>query len=431
MRRALVAISAMVLVLTACSGRSERQTVLPPLPSSIPRAETTIGPPPLDCQLAIAGRGAEVVTVRAGTAAEGVLEAGDVITALDGFRITTSADLVAVIQSYLPGDQVALALVRQGEPIVIEFVLGEHPDLPDTALMGVEVATPIATFSPENLPSPPDPVLGPFVRGVAVEGIIYLLDPVPGTWQPYSDAPNRAWAAISNGIYSIRPDETHGAVIELVGTDFERPFQGEGWDVPILVSSVGGLGISIAREALGLETTESSESVILAIDPGTGEIAWIWAPEEPDPDQVPLFAYASPAHDRVVVLLGSPSTQEASAHVVLGPDGQELTGWPDQGAFLPPGALVVGWFDQDSLLYAVPPGAGVFAFDLTTRESLPVTVPGDVASGSVLWATGDGRHLIVLSTDGLLLLDTLGGETRPLATGCAVAAVGDAGALTG
>ena len=430
MRRGLAATSVLVLVLVACSGRSQRQTEPLVVPSSIPRAETTIASPLVECRLAIAGAGAEVVAVVEGSAADGVLEAGDVVTAVDGVRITTSADLVVVVQSYSPGQDVAVAFLREGEAMLEQFPLGEHPDNPEVGRMGVEVVTPIATFSPTNLPIPPDPVLGPLVRGVVVDAVMYLLDPIPGTWQPYSDAPQRAWAAIRNGIYSIRPDDTHGSVIELVGTDFERPILGQGWDVPILVSSVGGLGVSIAQQTSPLDTTEAPEPAILAIDPTTGEIVWTWSADAGS-EQVPIFAYASPAHDRVVILLGSQGTQETTGHVILGPEGQELTGWPDQSAFLPPGALVVGWFDENSLLYLIPPGAGLFSFDLTARESLPVTVPGNLGAGSVLWAAGDGRHLIVLSTDGLLLLDTLGGETRPLATGCSVAAVGDAGALTG
>ena len=60
--------------------------------------------------------GAEVVEVTEGsTAAEAGIEAGDVITAVDGRRITGADSLVATIRSYRPGDEVTVTWSRGGE----------------------------------------------------------------------------------------------------------------------------------------------------------------------------------------------------------------------------------------------------------------------------------------------------------------------------
>ncbi len=284
--------------------------------------------------------------------------------------------------------------------------------------------TPIDLSSPGDLAEPTDPVLGPFVRGAVLDGVLYLLDPIPGRWQPYSTAPATSWAAVRNGIYTIGTGSEGSAAIDLVGTDFSRTLETSEWGVPLLVSAIGDLAVAIA------DATGPSGAAVLGIDPTTGSISWTWS-EHQSEDEVPLFAFVNPAHDRIVVLLGSPSTQEVTAHVILGPEGEEVTGWPEQSRFLPPNSFVIGWFDADSLLYSIPPGPGLFTFDLDTFESTPLAMANEVEPGTVLWPVGDGRHLVALSGEGLLLLDTVGGETRPLAIGCAVAAVGDAGGLTG
>ncbi len=61
--------------------------------------------------------GAEVVQVTEGsTADQAGMEAGDVITAIDGQRIAGGDSLVATIRSYRPGDTVTVTWERDGEP---------------------------------------------------------------------------------------------------------------------------------------------------------------------------------------------------------------------------------------------------------------------------------------------------------------------------
>lgn len=68
--------------------------------------------------------GAEVVQVTEGsTAAEAGIEAGDVITAVDGRRITGADSLVATIRSYRPGDEVTVTWTRDGESQDAEVTL--------------------------------------------------------------------------------------------------------------------------------------------------------------------------------------------------------------------------------------------------------------------------------------------------------------------
>jgi putative serine protease PepD len=60
--------------------------------------------------------GAKVAEVTEGsTAADAGIEPGDVITAVDGQRITGADSLVATIRSYRPGDEVTVSWTRGGE----------------------------------------------------------------------------------------------------------------------------------------------------------------------------------------------------------------------------------------------------------------------------------------------------------------------------
>ena len=74
------------------------------------------------------GSGALVTDVSAGSAAAtaGVL-VGDVVVAVDGEPISGQAALIATIGSRAPGDEVTVAVVRDGKPIEVRAVLGRRP----------------------------------------------------------------------------------------------------------------------------------------------------------------------------------------------------------------------------------------------------------------------------------------------------------------
>lgn len=83
-------------------------------------------------------RGSDATGVRSGAllaavepdspAAEGGLQAGDLIVGVDGDRVTGMIDLQAQISTRRPGDQVQLEVLRDGEEQTSEVVLGRAPD---------------------------------------------------------------------------------------------------------------------------------------------------------------------------------------------------------------------------------------------------------------------------------------------------------------
>ncbi|HEU5126716.1 MAG TPA: trypsin-like peptidase domain-containing protein [Glycomyces sp.] len=70
------------------------------------------------------GNGAMVLAVEAGSPADeaGLLE-GDVITQIDGSRVTSASEVVAAVQSKASGDQIAITYTRDGEEHTAEATL--------------------------------------------------------------------------------------------------------------------------------------------------------------------------------------------------------------------------------------------------------------------------------------------------------------------
>ena len=72
--------------------------------------------------------GAVVTELAAGGAAAGAgLEVGDIVTAVDGQAVFSIADLAARIRSYLPGDEVVVDVLRNGENQTVRVTLGTLP----------------------------------------------------------------------------------------------------------------------------------------------------------------------------------------------------------------------------------------------------------------------------------------------------------------
>ncbi len=87
------------------------------------------------------GAGAEVVEVVPGQPAAPVLKPNDVIVAIDGKPVTTSADAVTAIRARAPGDTLGMRVKRgDAPPVDVEAVLGEGEGRP---LLGVRLSTKI------------------------------------------------------------------------------------------------------------------------------------------------------------------------------------------------------------------------------------------------------------------------------------------------
>jgi len=78
----------------------------------------------------------------AGEPADGILEPGDSVLSIDGRPTLSTEDLVTVLGEYRPGEEVELLVERftTQETSTYSIVLGEHPDKPGGAFLGVQPA---------------------------------------------------------------------------------------------------------------------------------------------------------------------------------------------------------------------------------------------------------------------------------------------------
>jgi PDZ domain-containing protein len=94
-------------------------------------------------------QGARVEQVRTGTAAEGVLQPGDIITALEGQPVSTASELAQAVRSRRPGETIHLSVLRSGEYTNLMVTVGAAPDDSGRAFLGVSVTTQV---NPSALP---------------------------------------------------------------------------------------------------------------------------------------------------------------------------------------------------------------------------------------------------------------------------------------
>ncbi|MEZ4798458.1 MAG: PDZ domain-containing protein [Flavobacteriales bacterium] len=76
-------------------------------------------------------KGGEVTEIVEGTAAETCgLQVGDIITEIDGQNISSSDDIISIIQSKQPGDEIKITYLRDNKKKSVKAMLGERNDLP-------------------------------------------------------------------------------------------------------------------------------------------------------------------------------------------------------------------------------------------------------------------------------------------------------------
>jgi PDZ domain-containing protein len=85
--------------------------------------------------------GETVVNVLPDLPADGVLEPGDTITAVNGERLDEPDDLTRLLADDSPGDEVTITVEPPSgsQPRDVELALGADPDDPDRAIIGIEV----------------------------------------------------------------------------------------------------------------------------------------------------------------------------------------------------------------------------------------------------------------------------------------------------
>lgn len=130
------------------------------------------------------GTGAQVVEIVPDSPAATVLRPGDVVTAIDGKTITSSAELVNAVTSRKPGDTVELSVTRARDevpdPLATETVsatLAANSDNPTAAFFGVRVQTYFDITFPYDVLIDSGQVGGPSAGLAFTLGVLDMLTP--------------------------------------------------------------------------------------------------------------------------------------------------------------------------------------------------------------------------------------------------------------
>jgi PDZ domain-containing protein len=116
-----------------------------------------------------------VSSVQGGTPADGLLEPGDEIVAVDDVDVSEPAQVGELVRQAEPGDTVTLDIVRDGDPSSVPVVTTESPRDPDQAYLGITVGT---TYrAPFDLEISLDGVGGPSAGLLFSLGIVDKLTP--------------------------------------------------------------------------------------------------------------------------------------------------------------------------------------------------------------------------------------------------------------
>jgi PDZ domain-containing protein len=89
----------------------------------------------------ITGQGAEVESLIEGMPAQGVLQVGDIIVAVDGQPVDTTNSLIQAITRHRVGDQVTLTIRRDGQNQDLQVGTRSSPTEPGRPIVGVTVST--------------------------------------------------------------------------------------------------------------------------------------------------------------------------------------------------------------------------------------------------------------------------------------------------
>ena len=79
----------------------------------------------------------EVAQVLDDSPAAGALDDADIITAVNGDKVTEPGQVQEKIRALKPGDEVKLGIIRKGEEKTVPVTLGAHPEHDDVALLGI------------------------------------------------------------------------------------------------------------------------------------------------------------------------------------------------------------------------------------------------------------------------------------------------------
>ena len=392
-------------------------TAAPPERGTLPDVEKVLDPP-VACSFSVGPPlGVSVAEVLEDTGADGVLETGDVIVAVNGVETIDSDHLRDVLSEQSVGDAIDIELRRDGTDTSEEMVLGPNPDDSDRPFMGVMIRTDYQQLAPAEA----DATIpqGATSRPVVVGGLLFGVDPSQALWSntKVGIAEDTNWVATSESVFGLSTGDQRVLTDLLSGEVINYPVV-DGWTPARLIGSIDDdLLIAVTQEI-----PDQPELVAVAtarFDPETGDTEWI----EPISEGfgVPVIAYASPDGSYITLSGVEPDTAALTGVDMFTSDGN--TAGVDELLGL---GTPIGWLDDETAVFRTT-ATTISEVNAVTGKVTEVTLD-DALEGVPLYAVADGHSVLAVS-DRSLLLDNLttDDEMRLLAENCSVGRVGDPG----
>ena len=377
-------------------------------------------PEPQTCVVLIGeSLGVAIEDVIAETAADGVLQSGDVLVSVDGEEVTSATVLREILATRAVGDSVSIVVRRDGDEMSKEVVLGANPDAPDRSMLGVLVTTAFERLPPAELGSENN-LDGEFARATSIAGQMYAFDPIAGSWTSLDFAtPAQTWAVIGDRILTLEnPNTADSALVDHVNGE-ELLFEVAGWNGSQILGTLDdGVVTAVTRPVEG--EADLVQVAVMLVDFISRTAVWIW-PASPELG-LPVASFPSPDKSRLLIVGQDQETSEFR-HTVLLATGQVQV----EGLTSPAGAIALGWYDDETILVGSDLG-GLALVDIQNDESTVVELPAAVGSIRRAWPVGDGAHLLAETGASLVRFERDGGEEiRTLADNCQLELLGDPG----
>ncbi len=358
-----------------------------------------------------------VSEVMVDTAADGVLEAGDVIVAVNGAGTMDTEQLREALDQQAVGDEIEVDIIREGADASAALTLGANPEDPERVYMGVMIRTDY-----EQVPASEadDQVSAAATsRSLTIGGALYGGDPTLQTWANTGiRIENESnWVSTTNGVYLLETggDRTLTEVTTGETVDYALT---EDWAPIRLIGSIDE-DLLIAATRPVPEDPELVSVGLARFDPLSGETEWVVGITEGF--GVPISAWGSPVSGMIAVAGVEADTSEVTGIEILDASGM-IAGFGDLTALGTP----VGWLDAETALFRTS-GSTVSTLNAVTGEIDELGLDVSVEAAPV-YAVADGRSILAVSGRSILLDDlTVETEVRVLAENCTLNRVGETG----
>jgi PDZ domain-containing protein len=410
-----IGLTVVSLLVAGCAGQE------PPARSPLPDAAQVV-PLPETCGFQVGeGQGVNIDDIIADSGADGVLVVGDLLVAMNGHSIANADELRDALRDQEVGDTVSVDVIRGGEQVSNEILLGPNPDAPERPMLGVMIVTAFERIEPGDVP--PDAEMGRLARAVGIGTSAYVLDPLTGAWGSLQvTAPDRGWAAAGESVLTLEnPAEADSTLVDAVSGDRLVFDLGDWWAVNILGSLGSDTVLSVARLIPGDEGL--AELAVVLIDFHRRLVEWIWQIDQGI--GVPVASFPSPDGTRLLIAGQNQDDQVLAYTILSGNDGLPMVG-PD-ALTSAQGTVSLGWFDDESFLVTTDTG-GLLLIDAASGIATEATLPAAVGQVTRLTTVGDGASLLAESGSSLIRLKLDGtSEIRTLADHCQVGLIGNLG----